>query len=675
MSARSMRRERARTTTRAQRRARRLRRRAAATAGAALATAAVLTPGAEAATFTVTSLADTDETEGTLREEIEDANQAVGDDVIVFQAELSGTITLISPPLSINTGGLDIQGPGASAITIDADSDTERVFDVQNFANPDTPVRIAGVRLTGGSPGNSGGAIMSVAGGGSPAELTLDSAEITGNETGDQGGGVFVDGGSLTVMGSTISGNESYDFGGGVKVEDTDGDQPYEVVIRDSVLTGNRAEDGGAVYATGFEGGMVVERSSITGNVAADDAGAMFIDSPDTGVAETPVTIDGTTIASNVSTEYGAINMQFPDGPFTVRDSTISGNSSEVAAGGLTVLSSPGDGAARVLNSTVTGNAGAVGGGIYNPDPNEIFVSSSVVAGNSATTSGSDLGDDGTSGGFRVGFSLIGSTAGAAITETPAGSNLLGVDPLLGPLADNGGPTQTHLPALTSPVLDAGIANGLDTDQRGLARTADLSAATNAAGGDGTDIGALEIQAAACKGANAPAFTGTEGDDSLTGTAGQDAIAGLAGNDGLAALEGDDCVSGDDGDDTADGGAGNDEVDGGAGNDAVTGAAGKDLLTAGAGADRAAGNGGKDKLKGEAGKDKLKGGGGKDKLAGAGGKDRLSGGGGKDKLKGGPGKDRIKTGGGRDKVNCGGGKDRVAAGPDDRIAANCERVL
>ena len=61
-----------------------------------------------------------------------------------------------------------------------------------------------------------------------------------------------------------------------------------------------------------------------------------------------------------------------------------------------------------------------------------------------------------------------------------------------GPLALNGGPTQTMLPALTSPAIDHGVAGGLTTDQRGFARTADLLAVPNAIGGDGTDIGAVE---------------------------------------------------------------------------------------------------------------------------------------------------------------------------------------
>src|SRR5205085_7109898 len=68
-------------------------------------------------------------------------------------------------------------------------------------------------------------------------------------------------------------------------------------------------------------------------------------------------------------------------------------------------------------------------------------------------------------------------------------------DPLLGPLQDNGGPTFTHALLCGSPATDKGRSfSGSPTDQRGFSRTIDLASAGNAAGGDGTDIGAFEQQ-------------------------------------------------------------------------------------------------------------------------------------------------------------------------------------
>jgi hypothetical protein len=86
---------------------------------------------------------------------------------------------------------------------------------------------------------------------------------------------------------------------------------------------------------------------------------------------------------------------------------------------------------------------------------------------------------------------------GGTLTGTP-----LTADPLLQALADNGGPTQTMLPGVGSPALDAGSAFGLITDQRGLCRPFDLPGVSNF--GDATDIGAVEVGAQPCPEPPAP---------------------------------------------------------------------------------------------------------------------------------------------------------------------------
>jgi hypothetical protein len=78
----------------------------------------------------------------------------------------------------------------------------------------------------------------------------------------------------------------------------------------------------------------------------------------------------------------------------------------------------------------------------------------------------------------------------------------LTADPQLGPPANNGGPTQTMAPAAGSPVIDAGSAFGLTTDQRGQPRPSDFAAIRNA--GDGSDIGAVELACAPCAGGSPP---------------------------------------------------------------------------------------------------------------------------------------------------------------------------
>jgi hypothetical protein len=622
----------------------RQRRNAKLAAGGAALGAAVLAPAAGAATFQVTSLGDTqiispptpctdDLADCTLDEAVLEANETSGGDVVTFASGLTGTIEL-GQEIEIYNDAVAIQGPGADQITVDGNGD--RIFYAFAMDEPGTPVSISGLTLTGGDAGSgAGGAVRTGYSGDEVPDLTLSSMVVTGNTAEQGGGGVAPDGGSLTVRDSSFTNN----------------------VAGDPSVNGSNG--GGAIHFYHADD-LLIERSTFSNNAAVYDddgyGGAAVIYT--TG----DVTIVGSSFVGNRATDGGgALHFWSQTGAVNIQNSTFSGNVADTGASGEDFCCTGGgainfyddddqEPPRRVLNSTITGNSAATGGGVshYLDDEdgdsgNPVEISSTIVAGNTASTGGPDLSDltvepPGRTGAFEIGFSLIGSTAGANVVETPAGSNLVGLDPLLGPLQSNGGPTPTHLPSGDSPVLDKGIANGLATDQRGLARTGDLGAIANAPGADGTDIGAVERQVADCSGTAALKIDGTDGDDSLTGSNGPDAISALGGNDSASAAGGNDCATG---------GGGNDRLKGG---------------------------GGKDRLKGDAGKDKVNGGGGKDKLSGGGGKDRLSGGGGKDRLKGGPGKDVIKGGGGKDRINCGGGEDKVTAQPSDKVSKSCETV-
>src|SRR5207244_168475 len=92
-------------------------------------------------------------------------------------------------------------------------------------------------------------------------------------------------------------------------------------------------------------------------------------------------------------------------------------------------------------------------------------------------------------------YNLIGNTSG--ICNLPGSHNVTGVDPLLGPLQNNGGPTQTHALLTGSPAIDAGLnVAGSGADQRGDGFDRTVGSA-NVSGGDGTDIGAFEVQLSA----------------------------------------------------------------------------------------------------------------------------------------------------------------------------------
>ncbi|MEZ6071163.1 MAG: choice-of-anchor Q domain-containing protein [Pirellulales bacterium] len=149
------------------------------------------------------------------------------------------------------------------------------------------------------------------------------------------------------------------------------------------------------------------------------------------------------------------------------------------------------NGRVNVTRSTVTDNhvtgAGATGGGLWiyhNADPTIIL--SSIIAVNTATDGSPDIAPDG--GGLNVDFSLIGDTTGLAgdkLAAIIAGiGNLIDVDPMLAPLADDGGPTWTHVPMPGSPAIDVGIIGPSLYDQRG--------APYLRLRGNGVDMGAVE---------------------------------------------------------------------------------------------------------------------------------------------------------------------------------------
>ena len=125
----------------------------------------------------------------------------------------------------------------------------------------------------------------------------------------------------------------------------------------------------------------------------------------------------------------------------------------------------------------------------------------SIVAGNTENGVASDFYSNLGNSRVTVGFSLIGANTGTGLAEAQTADgngNLIGsatnpIDPLLGPLALNGGPTQTHALLPGSPAIDAGN-SPLATDQRGASRGVDLVSAPNAPGSNFADIGSFERQ-------------------------------------------------------------------------------------------------------------------------------------------------------------------------------------
>ena len=129
----------------------------------------------------------------------------------------------------------------------------------------------------------------------------------------------------------------------------------------------------------------------------------------------------------------------------------------------------------------------AGGGGIWNVGNAQ--VTNSIVARNTGGDS-PDAGGSFESGGFNLIGSSDGSTGFTAIGDQ-TGTIAAPLDPELGPLQDNGGPTQTLALLPGSPAIDTGFSGGWSIDQRGFARPAGT---IQVVGGDGSDIGAFEVQ-------------------------------------------------------------------------------------------------------------------------------------------------------------------------------------
>lgn len=490
MSARSIVRAHRREQERRSRRATATRRLAAGTA-AALSAGAIAAGSAEAATFGVSNLSDSGP--GSLRQALADADGAPGADTITFQSGLSGTINVGAQLEAF--GDVAIDGPGAATITLDG-GDAGRVL----YAANDVALSVSGLTLTNGAvPGsNKGGAIASY------GSLNLDGVTITSSSA-YWGGGAFVHGNRVTITGSRLASNSASGYGGGL------------------------AADGGG-FVINASDLVTISGSSFSGNTAVEAGGAIALYDSFVDVVVDSTTVSGNTVTGTASAYNNGGGIWFEDTYYgsktIVSNSTVSGNSTADAGGGVS-FSEDFYGEAGVVNSTITGNDAGTGGGIQFGDQSSVpftltdstvtgneavngggvqrglisyssdsplDVSSSIVAANTASGTDPDFYEiPSTTGTLTIGNALLGDVSGVTYTPDPVGSNIVGANPQLGPLTNNGGPTETMLPAPTSPAINAGLANGLTTDQRGDARTVAYPGVPNSHGSDGTDIGAAEL--------------------------------------------------------------------------------------------------------------------------------------------------------------------------------------
>lgn len=438
--------------------------------GVGLAGIAALAGGAtpaEAATFTVTNVGDSGA--GSLRQAISDANGAAGADTIDFQAGLMGTIVLTTGQLAI-TDSVTIQGPGAASISVSGNS-ASRVFYLYNSASL-LDVTISGITIDSGAASIGAGIVDF------DENLTLDDVTIRNNSASVDGGGLWANGLTLdvTIRNSRITGNTATDDGGGIYVNNV-----ATMTIEDSTIANNMAGGrGGGAYFYIPVGLLTVDTTTISGNTAAgpggglgffySSAGASFIDS---------------TLSGNAGTNGGGVFFYLPVEPLTVENCTISGNQATTGEGGGIYLYTLYAGTSELRHTTIAGNSApaSLGGGL-------ILVNGSVPMHHMILGDNTAGGDPDLSGGtfatFDLSYSLVEAPGGAVINDIAG--NVLNQDPQLAALANNGGTTETQLPAAASPAVDAGDPAFVPppaTDQRGLPRVV----------GGRIDMGSVELAA------------------------------------------------------------------------------------------------------------------------------------------------------------------------------------
>ena len=328
---------------------------------------------------------------------------------------------------------------------------------------------IAGVTLRNGHVDDAEGG----AGIFNQAELEITAAALEDNSDccwGDKGGGGIRNQGTMVLTDVRMQSNSTNSGRGGAIYNEG------VLTIRRGRFVGNYTPWGGVgVIYNAADGMLNMEDSEVTGGYSDFDTPGLRNDGVLT-VARSLITGGVTTFPTS---EGGAL---YNTGLASLVNCTISNNRAYLGGGlyntGTLVLS----------DSTVTGNRTyswsdypGAGGGIYNTGAltirNTIVakqeVGSDCVLRGTVVSEGFNLDSDGTCG-------LV------ATTDHPA------TDPLLGPLAENGGLTFSHALLPGSPAIDSGSCPELAVDQRGLARPVDIALVPNV--NDGCDIGAFEAQ-------------------------------------------------------------------------------------------------------------------------------------------------------------------------------------
>ena len=347
-----------------------------------------------------------------------------------------------------------------------------------------------------------------------PGTVVVRSSTITGNVTSNEGGGIFsgqnghpavagqaaaaprrrcapsrcaapwaaaAAGLVLHVINSTVSGNRGSNGGGGIAAEDiatltgsrVDNNSAGAAIgggvfnvgtVTGSTISGNTADTGGAVED--FPGlSMTITDSTLDGNHAAANGGALDVIQQ---ITVTDSTLAGNEAGGKTFKGMGAAAELNGGATLIVSDSTIAGSTTQPAGRGS--IDNFG-GSLTLLFATLSGSQGLITGGGFNS------ATGTILAGTGATP------DCAVPLSENAGYNLATDSSCGLSKKT----DLTGVNPMLGPLASNGGPTMTQALPRSSPAVNAGGRPAGSScpvaDQRGESRP----------WGPACDIGAFEL--------------------------------------------------------------------------------------------------------------------------------------------------------------------------------------
>jgi predicted outer membrane repeat protein len=469
------------------------------------------------------------------------SNLATGISCLSGELEINDTRIIGNSALSGNGdgGGLALQAEmeactlAATNVTISGNWATNGggmyfTAGLGNFYTYVSHITIVGNQAVGG-----GGGIEAYEAG----ALTFNNCVISSNMAG--GGGAISAYHTDTILTDvSLVGNTATGYGGAIN----SGSAAFE--LNNATVVGNSSGAGGGAICSSSGGAGVHASVSfynclIASNTAA--SGGVIFEEPDTYGVDSE--FFNCTVAYNMATNYGGAIYNFTAGGgsiITIVGSTFNDNVATVGGGGaiysfVVPNDFPGTSWIGITNSTFSGNSAGTGGGIYNecdaslgPFGNYgatnssagIAILNSTFTGNSATNGGtlfnmnagvgttpvqigSSIFNAGTFGRTilnfagvisSLGYNLSSDNAGGALTNS---TDLINIDPQLGPLQNNGGTVQTHALMPSSPAVDKGKNfSGSLWDERGpyYTRTYDYPSVPNAGGGDGTDIGAYELE-------------------------------------------------------------------------------------------------------------------------------------------------------------------------------------